>query len=660
MRIHKIFLNIVVFLSFFGLLFFIFPQVSEAGIEALLQSKTRTEANSFWSQIPLLFSKALQIGLTRIHEPGLIFPLQPAPETALKERLLSLTTSLETSQYDIRQVPNGASKKESKGSSSLFQESPQSDATTSQTDSRQAETRSARKDDEGEKPPEKRQKIHTRGNPCPLCNHGPCKEKESGAMPPETMSDTRPEEDSTSGEFGSLASLRGNQGAGASSQCDDTPSLNSYLTEFYRCLEKEVLPVEVYDTSKFKGHTGIDLLYYVPDAVIIHCLSAENEEFNCPLTNKQTYHIVSISKGRRGVYVDAENESRIDCDYDYEGYDIFFIITENNQSESELEAESEGADAVKAVGHLYPSQNRGGFFFSQYDPALKKGYLHLASNWEILIRKMDNRKIKKLCKYLNVNKKLLNNFQSYILEDKENGLKILINSLNRITDGLRREPTSSGYRENLNLRYSGDYYSRIKRFLWNTDKSQIDIRGVPIGNSEQFQFQPPHEEEAYRVVSMERFAIYPLHIALFILAKSNISSAYDHVAAVGFMQMRHEPIDPHNYDYATTGSLLLAPDWESLINNLTDEQIQIFITELNANSKKKKYLSLLCKKDKEATRKLLVSALNESITLINDSIALINDSNYDSFIAAEPLNTDFDYSHYSYDSDGDFDDGPGK
>ncbi|UYM16794.1 hypothetical protein [Endozoicomonas euniceicola] len=646
------FLNIVVFMSFFGLLFFIFPQVSEAGIEALLQSKTRTEANSLLSQIPLLFSKALQTGLTRIHEPGLIFPLQPASETALKERLLSLTTSLETSQYDIRQIPNGASQKESKGSSSLFQESPQSGATSSQTDSRQAETRSARKDDEGEKPPEKRQKIHTRGNPCPLCNHGPCKEKESGAIPPETMSDTRPEEASTSGEFGSLASLQGNQGAGTSSQSDDTPSLDSYLTEFHRCLEKRVLPIEAYDLSKLKGHTGIDLLYYDPDQIISHCLSAENEEFNCPLTNQQTYHIVSISKGRRVGYFDGGHETWTLHDV----YAIFFIITENNQNESELEAESGGADAVKAVGCLYPPKNFCGYDCA-YNRDIKEGCLYLASNWETLIRSLETfSQIETLCKHLNAsNKALLKHFQNYILEDKENGLKILINSLNRITDGLRREPTPSDYRENLNLVYTREgYRPRIKEFLWSTDRSQIDIRGVPIGNSEQFQFQPPHEEEAYRVVSMERLATYPSHIALFILAKSNISSEYDHVAAVGFMQMRHERIAPHRYKHKTTGSLLLAPDWESLINNLTDEQIESFIIELQANSKKKEYLSLLYKKDKEAARKLFVSALDRSITLIDND-------NYDSFMAAEPLNTGFGYPHYSYDSDGDYyDDGSGK
>ncbi|UYM16792.1 hypothetical protein [Endozoicomonas euniceicola] len=630
MRIHKMFLNIVVFMSFFGLLFFIFPQVSEASIEALLKSKTRTEANSLLSQIPLLFSKALQTGLTRIHEPGLIFPLQPASETALKERLLSLTTSLETSQYDIRQVPNGASKKESKGSSSLFQESPQSGATSSQTDSRQAETRSARKDDEGEKPPEKRQKIHTRGNPCPLCNHGPCKEKESGAMPPETMSDTTPEEASTSGEFGSLASLQGNQGAGTSSQSDAPPSLDSYLPEFFRCLEKQVLPVEAYDLSKLKGHTGIDLLYYDPDQIISYGLP---KEFKCPLNNQQTYHIVSIFEGKRVGYSDGGTEVWTN----YEGYHIFIIITKNNQSESELEAESGGADAVKAVGYLYPSQDHSGYGYP-YDPTRKEGYLFLASNWEMLIGVLANFRqiIITLCKHLNAsNKELLKNLQKYFREDKENGLKILINSLNRITDGLRREPTPSDYRENLNLMYSREgYYSRIKEFLWSTDRSQIDIRGVPIDNSEQFQFQPPHEEEAYRVVSMERHVVYPSHIALFILAKSNISSEYDHVAAVGFMQMRHEPIDGHRYDRTTTGSLLLAPDWESLINNLTDEQIKSFIAELKANSKKKEYLSLLYKKDKEAARKLLVCALDKSITLIGDS-------NYDSFIAAEPLNTDF-------------------
>ncbi|MCW7555108.1 hypothetical protein NX722_21275 [Endozoicomonas gorgoniicola] len=563
-----------------------------------------------------------------------------------------------SNQYDGRQIPNNNPKRQYEGSPSTTREVRLSRSVISGSDQQQpGSSNKINSEDKGEdEPPEKRKHAHTHGKLCPLCNNEPCRYKKSQTTSPEAV-EFDPLEASGAGavvvprnhpDFYTIAIDQVPENIFR--HIDDFSSQRSFLTvirrnkylyKHFHHLEKLLFPATEYDTSKIKGHTGLDLLYYAPDEIASHGVPEEGGtgEFRYPLTSEQTYHIISFNRGNNQRYESAEPY------YVHEDYHIFFVITENSDYAA-TSSISNGTPTVRAVGYLHSLQNHHGHEISHLTRHLKDADLLLANNWNSLITSLDEQTMKNLVTHLNVKKSKSKSLMDYIHEDKTAGLNLLTKILIHITnESLQKQKSPSHYREELNLQYSDLWKGSYQYSALTVKRSQTTIHWKGLS-----EFHLPCNANAYKRIS-ENNVYTPADRFCFLLAITDEDCTWNSITAVGFGFLS-TPLPNDQYaDRPKATHLILAPNWDSLINNLTDDQIKTLITNLNTTRKKRNYLFHLYNKDQEAGRKLLLPALNNLMERIIFNACKTNPWR-SFFVEAEPMSP-YAYSDEELDSSSD-------
>ncbi|MET4692712.1 hypothetical protein [Endozoicomonas lisbonensis] len=161
-------------------------------------------------------------------------------------------------------------------------------------------------------------------------------------------------------------------------------------------------------------------------------------------------------------------------------------------------------------------------------------------------------------------------------------------------------------------------------YLLNHNQSEIEIKGVSLlPDFGAFEYTLPPEATIHiRVVSIDQdddddnksvgsdevsdSASFEMFVA--ISDQPDQSATHSGNVAVGFLQ--GAPVDDSIDPSGKEGSLLVAPDWESLIASLQDWQIDSLIRHLNANNSAIQSLLSLFGSDKEACKELLIVLLN--------------------------------------------------
>ncbi|UYM17900.1 hypothetical protein [Endozoicomonas euniceicola] len=566
-----------------------------------------------------------------------------------------------SNQYDGRQIPNNNKKRQYEGSPSITREVLRSRSVISGSGQQQpGSSNKINNEDKGEdEPPEKRKCVHTHGKLCPLCNNEPCRYKKSQTTSPEAVEfdpleasgagavvATRDDPDFYNAVINQVAENIFRHIDGFSSQWSFLTVIrrNKYLHKHFHHLEKLFFPATEYDTSKIKGHTGLDLLYYAPSKIASHGVPEEwgTGEFRCPLTSKQTYHIISFDRGTNQGYYDSHEPYKV-----HEDYHIFFAIAENSDYAA-TSSMSNGTPTVRAVGYLHSLQNHHGFGLSYLTRHLKDADLLLANNWNSLITSLDEQTMNNLVAHLKVKKSKSKSLKDYIHENKTDGLNFLINILNHITNkSLQKQKSPSHYREELNLEYSNLWRGSYEYSALTVKRSQTTIHWKGLN---EYQFNLPYNRNAYKLISGDG-AYTPAGRSCFLLAITDEDCKWNSITAVGFGFLSTPHPNDQDVDRPKATHLILAPNWDSLINNLTDDQIKILITSLKTTRNKKNYLSHLYNKDKKAGKDLLLSALNTRMERIIFNASKANPWRY-FFSEAEPMSP-YSYSDTELDSSSD-------
>ena len=567
-----------------------------------------------------------------------------------------------SNQYDGRQIPNNNPKRQYEGSPSTTREVRLSRSVISGSGQQQpgSSNKINSEDKDEDEPPEKRKHAHTHGKLCPLCNNEPCRYKKSQTTSPEAV-EFDPLEASGAGavvlprnhpDFYTIAI---DQVPENIFRCiDDLPSQRSFLTvirrnkylyKHFHHLEKLFFPATEYDTSKIKGHTGLDLLYYAPDKIASHGVPEEGGtgEFRYPLTSKQTYHIISFDSGTNQGYYDGHEPYKV-----HEEYHIFFAIAENSDYAA-TSSMSNGTPTLRAVGYLHSLQNDHGLEISHLTCHLKDADLLLANNWNSLITSLDEQTMKNLVTHLNVKKSKSKSLMGYIHENKTAGLDLLTEILIHITnESLQKQKSPSHYREELNLEHSDLRKGNDECIALTVNRSRTTIHWKGLSES---QFHLPYNRNAYKLISENDVSV-PADRSCFLLAITDEDCTWNSIAAVGFglMDLPQNPFERSSNHLKAT-DLWLAPNWDSLINNLTDDQIKTLITNLKTSRKKRDYLFHLYNKDQEAGRELLLPALNNLMERIIFNACKTNPwRNF--FVEAEPMSP-YAYNDEELDSSSD-------
>ena len=177
-------------------------------------------------------------------------------------------------------------------------------------------------------------------------------------------------------------------------------------------------------------------------------------------------------------------------------------------------------------------------------------------------------------------------------------------------------------------------------YLLEYDHSEIDVRGIPLPDSMTFEYSLPPEsvihihvvssddnemvgEDTGEVVSIDfdhLFVVISTREASAGLPQTPASSGRQSV--VGFMQVA--PGGDRTGADEKRAELLLAPDWESLIVNLKDWEVDSLIMHLEVDINIRRQLSsLFCsehKSDNEECRKRLITLLNKLIEELPESV----------------------------------------